>query len=629
MFIRQTKTRNATTGEAYFTFRVVASERIGVQVHQRTLLNLGRHFFLEKKLWPILCSRIEQLLSGQISLIENSLAKDIETLAQRYAALLLTKKKQRKTSQVTQDTDGNTEESTNTTNQEEPDYHEVDVHSLELVRPRSVGVEQAGVSALSWLGAADIFRSVGLNSRQIAIAQGLIIGRMAAPGSELATERWLKEQSALGELLDFDFETIPLMSLYRTSDQLIRHQEAIEKALFGRINNLFSLPTTVTLYDLTNTYFEGELRGNAKAQRGHSKEKRSDCPLITLGLVLDGSGFVRRSRVFAGNVSEGSTLQGMLRGLDAPHDALVIMDRGIATEANIEWLVANHYRYLVVSRERYRQFDENQSVETTTASQEVIKIQRVVSEDGQEVRLYCHSQKRQEKEDAMTTRFMERFEAGLTKLAAGLATPRGEKNRDKLQQRIGRLKAKNHGIGQHYETELTTDESGTKVVSLTWKRATVEGTQLSHPGVYCLRTNETAMSETELWQTYTMLTDLESVFRSLKSELGLRPIFHHKEERAEGHLFITVLAYQAIQTLRLKLKMAGDENNFSWKLLREIFGVQQRITATFKQRDGKTLHVRKATVAEPALKILYNRLNISPSPGGIQKMAVEGQKQCL
>jgi len=628
MFIRQTKTRNATTGEAYFTFRIVTSERLGKQVSQRTILNLGRHFSLAKEQWPVLCSRIEQLLSGQISLIDVAVPESIETLALRYVSLMLTKRKHRVASTATQDTDSDTAKDTaedaDSKSQKETDYQEVDVHSLELVRPRSVGVEQAGVSALSWLGVTDILRSVGLNGRQVAIAQGLIIGRMAAPGSELATWRWLKEQSALGELLDFDFETIPLMSLYRVSDQLIRQQEAIEKALFGRINDLFSLPTTVTLYDLTNTYFEGELNGNAKAQRGHSKEKRSDCPLMTLGLVLDGSGFVRRSRVFAGNVSEGSTLEGMLQGLDAPLGALVIMDRGIATEANIQWLLANHYRYLVVSRERHRQFDESQSVETTTASQEIIKIQRVASEDGQEVRLYCHSMKRQEKEDAMTASFMERFEAGLAKLAAGLTTPRGEKNRDKLQQRIGRLKEKNHGIGQHYQTELTMDESGTKVISLTWKKTLVDGTQLSHPGVYCLRTNETTLHETELWQTYTMLTDLESVFRSLKSELGLRPIFHHKEERAEGHLFITVLAYQAIQALRLKLKMAGDEDNFSWKRLREIFGVQQRITATFKQRDNKTLHVRKATVAEPTLKKLYDKLEISSSPGGIQKMIVEG-----
>lgn len=368
MFIRQTKTKNATAGEAYFTFRIVASERLGKQVRQKTILNLGRHFSLAKEQWPVLCSRIEQLLSGQISLIHVALPESIETLAQRYASLLLTKKKRRVSSQETQDTESSTTEDHDSKSQEETDYQEIDVHSLELVRPRSVGVEQAGVSALSWLGVTDILRSVGLNGRQVAIAQGLIVGRMAAPGSELATWRWLKEQSALGELLDFDFETIPLMSLYRVSDQLIRQQEAIEKALFGRIDDLFSLPTTVTLYDLTNTYFEGEQNGNAKAQRGHSKEKRSDCPLMTLGLVLDGSGFVRRSRVFAGNVSEGSTLEGMLQGLDAPLGALVIMDRGIATEANIQWLLANHYRYLVVSRERHRQFDESQSVETTTAS---------------------------------------------------------------------------------------------------------------------------------------------------------------------------------------------------------------------------------------------------------------------
>ena len=133
---------------------------------------------------------------------------------------------------------------------------------------------------------------------------GSIIGRMACPGSELSTWRWLQSRSAFGELVDVDFEGIPLMRLYRASDHLVRNREKIENALFKRINDLFSLPATVTLYDLTNTYFEGDAASNKKAQHGHSKEKRSDCPLVTLGLILDGSGFVRRSRMFAGNVSE-------------------------------------------------------------------------------------------------------------------------------------------------------------------------------------------------------------------------------------------------------------------------------------------------------------------------------------
>jgi transposase len=228
---------------------------------------------------------------------------------------------------------------------------------------------------------------------------------MAAPGSERATSRWLRERSALGDLRGADFEAMPPMRLYRTSDRLIRHRDAIEDALFSRIQDLFALSVTVTLYDLTNTYFEGTATGNTKAARGRSKEKRADCPLVTLGLVLDSSGFVRRSKMFAGNVAESTTLAEMLKGLAAPKAALIIMDAGIATAANITWLKQQDYRYLVVSRERGRQFDADQAVETLTASNETIRLQRVLSEDEQEVRLYCHATGRETKETAITARF--------------------------------------------------------------------------------------------------------------------------------------------------------------------------------------------------------------------------------
>jgi len=406
--------------------------------------------------------------------------------------------------------------------------------------------------------------------------------------------------------------------LYRTSDLLVRHRQSIETALFSRINDLFSLQTTVTLYDLTNTYFEGEMAGNGKARRGHSKEKRSDCPLVTLGLVLDGSGFVRRSRMFEGSVSEPTTLQSMLEGLETPKGAMVIMDRGIASQANIDWLVENKYRYLVVSRERVRQFTAEQAVPVFSASKQTIQIQRVMSEDGLEVRLYCHSEQRQEKEDAMNARFIKRFEAGLQKISESLAKPGGTKKRDKVLQRIGRLHEKSCGIGQHYQIDLVHDDGGEVVTALSWEQTPIVGTRLTHPGVYCLRTNELDWDEVTLWQTYTMLTDLEAVFRSLKSELGMRPIYHHKEERAEGHLFITVLAYQAVQAIRRKLK--GNDINDSWASLRRTFSGQQRITATFKQKDGQTLHIRKTTVAEPKLKNLYDVLGIHSSPVGLRKM---------
>lgn len=466
----------------------------------------------------------------------------------------------------------------------------------------------------------EILATVGLNGVQQAVALGCIIGRMAAPGSERETYDWLTGYSGLGELLEVDYEAMPLMRLYRTSDLLVKHRQAIESALFARISDLFSLPTTVTLYDLTNTYCEGDMAGNDQAKRGHSKEKRSDCPLVTLALVLDGSGFVRRSKMFSGSVAESSTLEEMLEDLAVPTGALVIMDRGIATEANIAWLVAHHYRYLVVSRERTRQFDADQAVAVPTASNKTVHMQRVLSEDGSEVRLLCHSEERQHKEEAISNRFMKIFETGLAKLAAGLKKPHGQKKRDKLLQRIGRLQEKSHGIGRHYRIDLIPDATGDKVIDLTWEKLPVAGTQMTHPGVYCLRTNELSWDEATLWQTYTMLTDLEAVFRSLKSELGLRPIFHQREDRTDGHLFLTVLAYQAVQVLRRKLKAHGVHE--SWLSLRKIFAGQFRITATFRQRDARTLHVRKTTKAEPKLQQLYNALGITASPVGTKKRVI-------
>jgi len=611
MYIRQTKTCNSATGESYFTYRLVASVRVGKQVRQSTKLNLGRHFSLPKTEWPELCTRLESLLSGQRELAPVAVSAQIESLAQRYYAQLVVRKSEAV----------NSETESTAVSSFVPDYQEVDVLSLELVQPRSVGVEHAGLQALTTLGLPAILERVGLNGIQRSCALGSIIGRMAVPGSELSTWSWLRERSSLGELLEVDFEGVALSQLYRSSDLLVRHRDAIEQQLFGRITELFSLPTTVTLYDLTNSYFEGEMAGNRQAKRGHSKEKRTDCPLVTLGLVLDGSGFIRRSRVFDGNVSEGSTLEGMLTGLNAPSEALVIMDRGIATEANIAWLVTHHYRYLVVNREHSRQFDDNQPVvTTTTASDEIIRMQRVLSDDGKEVRLYCHSEKREEKENAISDCFTKRFEEGLTKLADGLTKPRSEKRLDKLAERIGRLKERCHGIGQHYTINMTPDETGKKVVALTWEKIPVVGTMVTHPGVYCLRSNETSWDETTLWQTYSTLTDIEAVFRSLKSELGLRPIYHQTQQRTEGHLFITVLAYQAVQVLRKILK---DHNQTSsWEKLRETLSVQQRVTATFQQRNGTTLHIRKATLAEPKLRKIYDTLRISATPGGIKKTTI-------
>ena len=602
MFIRRSATRNTTTGESYFSYRLVRTERVGGKVRQITLLNLGREFAVPQENWPVLCLRIEQLISAQDTLLAAKCSERIEAAAQRYAGQLVMRAPMIE----------------GTAAARVPDFREVDVDSVEDRQPRSVGVEHVGLAAMSKLGFVEKLKGLGLNGASRAAVIGNVIGRMAKPASELATWKWLQRESGLGELIDVNFQAMSLMRLYRASDALVKHRAGIEDHLFACLRTLFALEETVTLYDLTNTYFEGQCAGNKKAALGRSKEKRSDCPLVTLGLVLDGSGFVRRSRLFEGNATEAHTLEKMLRDLGARKNALVICDAGIATADNLTWLIGNGYRYLAVSREQHRQFDAHEATAFESAGGETIRVHKVLSDDGQEVRLYCHSTGREKKEVAIVGRFVERFEKGLAKLALGLAKPRGEKRYDKIMERIGRLKEKSHGIGQHYQITVQPDESAKKVSSITWCKTPKRGSMLTDPGVYCLRTNELKWDAEKLWRTYIMLTDLEAVFRSLKSELGLRPVYHSKEDRTDGHLFISVLAYQFVQFLRAHLK--AQDIHDSWSSLRETLTIQRRTTTSFRQREARTLHVRKTSAPEPDLQKIYSALRLDPKPGGIKKL---------
>ena len=192
---------------------------------------------------------------------------------------------------------------------------------------------------------------------------------------------------------------------------------------------------------------------------------------------------------------------------------------------------------------------------------------------------------------------------------------------ERIWQRIGRLVAASGGVGQHYHIEVQADAKGKKAVAIRWEQRPVAGSKLTHPGVYCLRSNQTEWDAETMWRTYIMLTDLEAVFRCLKSELGLRPIFHHKQRRSKGHLFITVLAYQLVQVIRRRLGEQGQRA--SWHTVRSVLAGQQRITARFRRADGHTLHVRKPTQAEPQQREIYDALRVDPAPGGVTTMVVE------
>ena len=543
MFVRRARTRRGPDGTACHTFRLVRSERDGAGVRQRTLLNLGRHFDIPKERWPLLCRRVGETLAARDSLLR--CPEDAEREAGRLAERLL-------------ELDGADPGAGD-------DLQTVRVSTLRQSRPRRVGVEQVGLRALERAGQPALLADLGVGRSPRHAAPALILARMARPASERATHDWLRDASGAGELLGTDFESVSLMQLYRASDVLAKHRKALETHLFERSMNLFGLRPTVTLHDLTNTYFEGQ----PKARHGHSKERRGDCPLLTPGLALDASGFVHRSQVFAGNVVEATALEAMLQGLDAPPGGLAVMDRGIATEERLQWLRERGYRCLAVSRERKRSFEEEGAVTVENRKGQPVRLRRTVDEESGEVRLRCGSAARAEKERGIAERFARQFEEGLQEISDGLKKPKNRKKFERSRQRSGRLKERCKGAGRHYGIEVVRDGEGVKATAARWERKPAEGSMATHPGVYCLRGSVTDWDEETMRRACTALTDLEAVFRSLQSELGLRPVDHGKPERAEGCLFITVIAYRLVQIVRRRLRENGGPRG-SWATLRSV-----------------------------------------------------------
>ena len=608
MYIRKTQIQKMKDGGFYYTYRIVESIRTGKQVRQYTLLNLGADFVLAKEKWPILTKRIEELLAGQSSLFE--IDCDIDVLARNFAEKIITRQQDKN--------DDNTDKS-------EKDYRSIDIDSLEMSRPRSVGCEHVTLEALRSLELDHKLKQLGFSGPQVSLAIGAIIGRACHPGSELATHGWLQNQSGLGELIDYDFEQVSLYKMYKISDQLLKKRSAIEKHLFGKERNLFSLQETITLYDLTNTYFEGRSLGNSLGKLGHSKENRTDCPLVTLALVLDSSGFPIRSHVYEGNVGEAKTLSEMIhdlqqRGIPGYQKPTVVMDAGIASQENIDWLKEHNYPYLVVSRKRHREFDESKSTIVKQDNAGTVKVQKVLDEETGETLLYCHSSQREKKELAIGQLFSKRFEEAIQYLSEGLTVPRRLKKYDKVIEKIGRLKQKFSRASKLYTVSVKQDKKSGNASKITWQLKPAPDTTDTYPGVYCLRTNQSDWDETTLWKTYTMLTDLEAVFRSLKSELGLRPIYHQIADRVSGHLFITVLAYHLVHMIRYRLKQADIHS--CWVTLRDILLPHCRVTASMRCENGNAVHVRKSTRPEPQQQEIYSVLGVKSHPGNAIKTTI-------
>ena len=607
MFIRATTQKDSKTGRIYTNYRLVESYRNHAgKVRQQTLLNLGVHFNFPKDQWKMLADRIEEIRSGQMSIILYD--QDLEKEAKRIAKLVLRKF----STTLNHYSQGSTNETTKT------DYQTVDVNSIQHQDTRKIGCEHVAVHAARQLNLAEALKEVGFNDKQSKIALGSIISRLIQPGSELSAHRYLSEHSALDEMIDTDFTSLSLKNFYRVSDLLLKHKEAIENRIYQREKDLFNIEETVTLYDITNTYFEGQCARNNKAARGRSKEKRSDCPLVALGMVLDSSGFPRRTDIFPGNISEPKTLEGMLLALGASRNATVVMDAGFATEKNISWLKDQGYQYIVVSRKKHSDIPENiDKVIVKEDKNNIVQARMIENKETSEWDLYCHSSAKEAKSKQMISQVSARYEEELKKLSDGLTKKGCTKKYDKVMEKLGRLKEKYKKVNKYYDITILADNDNKLALSITWKQKS-DTAMTSRHGMYCLRTNVKNLDEKTFWNIYTMLTDLESAFRSLKSELGMRPVYHQKEDRVDGHIFISILAYHLLHTIRYQLKQKGIHS--SWQTLRQVLQTHCRITTTLQLKDNKSVTIRKTCSPDANQAEIYKALGIASHPGKTEKL---------
>jgi transposase len=593
MFIRKTLKTDPKTQKRYYSYQLIESVRTERGPRQVILLNLG-NIELSDEDRKLLANRIEEITTGTNSFY--TYPNQIDKLAQNYAKILIRKQSTSMPSAP-----------------KEVDYQTVDLNSIEHENMRTIGLEHICLETFRQLELDIKLQELGFTKRQIELTAALIIGKLAGKTSELSIYQWLQNASALDELFETSFERLSLNSIYKIGDALYEKKEKIEDHLRDKEANLFSLKNTIALYDLTNTYFEGSAKAILKAKKGRSKEKRNDCPLVTLGIVFNPQGFPLKTNIFEGNVSEPKTLENVIRQLDYQNTKpIIVLDAGLATENNINWLQAEKYPYIICSRKRSQTIPEGLNFEFVKEKKEQnVRAACVKNPDTNETFVYCQSEATLATEKKWRTNAQKRFEAGLNKMVTGLQKKNCTKSYRIILERLGRLKQRYRRISQFYNVEIVPDENGVNAKSISWSFEEKELDDRFNGG-YCLRVHLLEWTSKELWDTYIMLTEAENGFRCLKGELGLRPIFHQKEHRVDSHLFIAVLAYHVMQTILCRLK--EKKIDLRWSTLRSYMNTQARITTSFRNKDNGQVRIRSTTTPEPIHKDIYTALKIDAKP---------------
>ena len=603
MFIRETIRKKA--GKAYKQHQLIRSVRTIKGPRQEIVLNM-QQLDLDKSKWKDLANAIEEKLLNQTSLFNNT-DDELDKLAEHYSAVILQNRLNEASAK---------EKSAEAV---QPEYKNVDINSVKTSTARDFGGENLVNHIMQKYQIDRLLEELNLSEKQQQHCKMLIAGRMLHPGSERETSRWLNQDTSFPEILNYTTKIYD-RALHRAAIKLLLNHHQIEDYLSDKARDLFSLEEKIILYDLTNTYFEGSKRGSAIAKRGNSKERRDDCPLLSLAMAIDSEGFPKRSKVYEGNISEASTLENVLSQItygDTDKRKTIVMDSGIATEDNLQ-KIKPHYDYIAVSRGRPISYEKWESIEEEEIllkdKKTTLRLKSIEIDD--EVYLLCHSEAKEKKERGIIKRRQSKFESELQNLAEGLHQPRKLKNYEKVLEKIGRLKEK-YKVGQHYDIKVKRNKS--KASSITYSKNSKGQLKNDHVGEYLLRTNRKDLSNREISQIHRSLTMIEASFRSMKSDLGLRPIYHQNDRCSEAHLYISVLAYHFVAAILKQLQAKGI--HLTWNSVRNALASRKRVTTTFNTKEGEIISIRTNTASNLEQSEIYQSFKgLKPAIGDAKHM---------
>jgi len=543
--------------------------------------------------------RLNELIKGKPTLFSCKQEK-VEQLAQHFYAQLKHKKKIDLASDIADDLDT------------------VKLNTLKNKDIREIGAESLCYQALRQLKIDNFLKARGWIDEQISLVTTHIISRTVFPASEYKTVSWIKENSGVCELTGYDPEKVTKDRLYDITKKLYEEKAGLENHLSRCTNELFNLQDKIILYDLTNTYFEGQMKNSKIAKRSRSKEKRSDCKLIVLAVVINAEGFLKYSDIFEGNTSDCTSLKMVITKLNqqagySSEKPIIVMDAGIATEANILFLKQEKYDYLCVSRSNLKDYKADTGscpVQIYDKKNQPIELLNVRVENDNDNYLWVKSQAKAQKENSMNQQFTQRFEEGLRAIQKGIASKGGIKKTAKVWERIGRLKEKYSSTHQYYQITVSDNGKGTATNLDFEKKA---GTNIDDKaGIYFLRTSLNGREEQTLWMIYNLIREIEYTFRVLKTDLDLRPIYHKTDDASMAHLHLGLVAYWLVSTIRYQLKLQGINHN--WSEIVRIMNTQKMVTTTIENNNNQTIQIRQCSEPTDDVRQIYIQLKYHQVP---------------